>query len=54
MMRFAAPSGAAQGPGAVVRTMASLVGRVLDREGIENRKAYLQLFFCQRWQEDFN
>ena len=28
--------------------MASLVGRVLDREGIENRKAYLQLFFCQR------
>ena len=28
--------------------MASLVGRVLDREAIENRKCYLQLFFCQR------
>ena len=39
--------------------MASLVGRVLDREAIENRKCYLQLFFCQRaarfaewWSED--
>lgn len=41
--------------------MASLVDRVLNRDAIENRKAFLQLFFCQRaarfaawWSEDLD